>query len=145
MLGDSLPSASSLIGTYVTACTHVAPSQLIAPCIAAGGGRQRMRSGSTLPASHAHSSARRYMKNSVTDPAKNEVMALLLGYSDDEAGRLQRSASALWVAEQMRARRAEYCRSVASSATVVTYNVALQPPTPEAVAALRPLLRPPPR
>jgi hypothetical protein len=45
----------------------------------------------------------------------------------------------------MRARRAEYCRSVASSATVVTYNVALQPPTPKAVAALRPLLRPPPR
>ena len=42
-------------------------------------------------------STRRYLMNTVADPIKNDVLAVLLGYPKGEVG----SSSALWVAEQV--------------------------------------------
>jgi hypothetical protein len=82
--------------------------------------------------------ARRYMMNTVADPIKNDILAVILGYPKAEAG----SSSALWVAEQMRARRDEYTRTVRTQAVICTYNVGLATPSKQMVQGLRPLLRP---
>jgi hypothetical protein len=82
--------------------------------------------------------ARRYMMNTIADPIKNDILAVVLGYPKDEVG----SSSALWVAEQMRARRDYYTQEVRTQAVVCTYNVGLATPCKEMASSLRPLLRP---
>lgn len=82
--------------------------------------------------------ARRYMMNTVADPIKNDILAVILGYPKGEVG----SSSALWVAEQMRARRDEYTRTVRTQAVICTYNVGLAAPSKQIVQGLHPLLRP---
>lgn len=82
--------------------------------------------------------ARRYMMNTVADPIKNDILAVVLGYPKGEVG----SSSALWVAEQMRARRDEYTQKVRTQAVICTYNVGLATPSEQMVKGLRPLLRP---
>eukprot|EP01043_Picozoa_sp_COSAG02_P076823 COSAG02_NODE_16512_length_1077_cov_5.025510_2_plen_230_part_01 len=82
--------------------------------------------------------ARRYMMNTVADPIKNDILGVILGYPKDEVG----SSSALWVAEQMRARRDEYTRPVRTQAVICTYNVGLAAPSTQMVQGLQPLLRP---
>lgn len=82
--------------------------------------------------------ARRYMMNTVGDPIKNDILAVILGYPKGEV----ESSSALWVADQMRARRDEYTQRVRTQAAICTYNVGLATPSKQMVKGLRSLLRP---